>query len=108
MQLIVSGPPVVTFKESTGTPRVSGPIVILVLALWPVAPRGLLRPWVVAWLFVLLLLVSGTLVWSQALGSMLRGFVLVGRQGTRLETSIRQLMLLALVASACSDALDVL
>ena len=64
MQLIVSGPPVVTFKESTGTPRVSGPIVILVLALWPVAPRGLLRPWVVAWLFVLLLLVSGTLVWS--------------------------------------------
>ena len=68
-------------KALTGTPRVSGPIVILVLALWPVAPRGPLRPLVVAWLFVLLLLVSGTLVRSWALGSMLRGFVLVGRQG---------------------------
>ena len=38
VQLIALGPPVLTFKELTGAPRVSGPIVILVLALWPVAP----------------------------------------------------------------------
>ena len=82
LQLIALGPPVATSEEKlTGTPRVSGPIAILVLALWPVAPRGLLRPLAVACLFVLLPLVFGTLVVSWALGSMLRGFVLAGRQG---------------------------
>ena len=81
MQLIALGPPVVTSKALTGMPRASGPIVILVLALWPVAPCGLLWPLVVAWLFVLLPLVSGTLMRSWALGSMLRGFVLAGRLG---------------------------
>ena len=82
LQLIALGPPVATSEEKlTGTPHVSGPIAILVLALWPVAPRGLLRPLAVACLFVLLPLVSGTLVVSWALGSMLHGFVLAGRQG---------------------------